>query len=552
MSSAKELIRDANRAFDNRAQLTSCWQDITENFWPEMSDFTATKGPMVRYADHLTTSVPCIVRREFCNTIQHMLRPEGVPWFAMRTTDAKLDKDISARRYMEHNDDVMRRAMNDPRAKLDRAVKQVDMGFGTVGQWPMQVTLNRAGDRLLYRDWHLRDVAWRENGDRELDKVWRRWSIRARELQRMFPGRTSPHLDAKIRANPDYEVKCLHIEMPADEYELGRNRFDYVSVYVDCDNEFVMEAVPLPEIDYIIPRWVQAGDSPYALSPVVVMALPDARLIQAMTLVILESGEKSVNPPVAYREGALRGDLNLFAGGATSVDPDYDKDGEAIRYMPVDRTGFQHGMALRESVYDTLRKAFFLDKIDFLPDRGNGDVTREEILQRVQQYVRAASPLFSPMEAEYNGQLCLKTYNLLQRTGAFGPPDEVPDLLKGKEVHFVFRSPLTEAIEQGKAAIFAQTRAMLAETAAIDPAAAKMLDFQVALRDSLIGAGTPATWLRTEDEMKAIAEQQAEATQTQQLLAQMGQGAEVAQKIGDAGQSLGAMQAAAPMTGAGF
>lgn len=551
MSSVKELCTEAMRAFDNRAHLTSCWQDIADNFWPEMSDFTAVRGPTTRYADHLTTSVPCIVRREFCNTVQHMLRPEGVPWFAMRTNNTKLDSNIEARRFMEANDEVMRRAMNDPKSKFDSATKMVDVGFGTLGQWPMQVTPNRNGDRLLYRDWHLRDVAWRENSDRELDKVWRRWRIRARELQRMFPRNTSPKLDTLLKNNPDHEVNCLHIEMPADEYPMAGSRFDFVSVYVDCDNEFLMEAVGLPEISYIIPRWVQAGGSPYALSPVVVLALPDARLIQAMTLVILESGEKSTNPPVLYREGALRGDLNLFAGGATSIDPEFDKDGDGIRYMPVDRTGFQHGMALRQSVHDTLRQAFFLDKIDFLPNRGNGDVTREEILQRVQQYVRAASPLFSPMEAEYNGQLCVKTYNLLQRMGAFGAPDEVPDVLKDKEVHFVFRSPLTEAIEQGKAAIFAQTRAMLAETAALDPAAAKMLDFQKALRDSLIGAGTPASWLRTEDEMASIAEEQQQATQTQQLLTQMGQGAEVAQKIGDAGQSLGALQSAAP-AGMGF
>jgi hypothetical protein len=542
--SVKDVVREADTAFADRAHLMSCWQDVCDNFWPEVATFTRATN-MQRYADELTTSVPCILRREFTNTIQHMLRPEGVPWFAMRT-NSEDDMDVATRQYLESNDAIMRRAMYDPRAKFARATKMVDAGFGTLGQWPMQVTINSAGDGLLYRDWHLKDVAWRENADRDLDKVWRRCSFPAAQLVRMFP-KVSPRLEALAARDPNKQVRCLHVEMPAFEYEIKGNKFGYVSLYVDMDHEFVMEAVPLPEISYIIPRWVQCGDSPYAVSPVVVVALPDARLIQSMSLVILEAGEKSTNPPVLYREGALRGDLNLYAGGATSIDPEFDKDGDGLRYMNVDRVGFQHGMAMRESVENTLRAAFFLDKLDVFPDRGNGDVTREEILQRVQQYVRNASPLFSPMEAEYNGQLCVKTYNLLRRNGAFGPDDAVPAAIRGEDVDFVFRSPLTEAMEQGKSAVFAQTRAMLAEVSAIEPSATAMIDFQVALRDSLIGAGTPAKWMRTDEQMQEIAQAQAEEQRSQTLMQQMGQGAEIAQKIGDAGQSLAAL---APDAGA--
>jgi hypothetical protein len=53
---------------------------------------------------------------------------------------------------------------------------------------------------------------------------------------------------------------------------------------------------------YVIPRWQTVSGSQYAYSPATVAALPDARLIQAMTLTFFEAGEKATNPPmVGYR-----------------------------------------------------------------------------------------------------------------------------------------------------------------------------------------------------------------------------------------------------------
>ena len=46
-------------------------------------------------------------------------------------------------------------------------------------------------------------------------------------------------------------------------------------------------------------------------------ALPDARLLQAMTYTLLEAGEKTTNPPMVVTKGAVRSDVSIFAGGLT-------------------------------------------------------------------------------------------------------------------------------------------------------------------------------------------------------------------------------------------
>ena len=52
-----------------------------------------------------------------------------------------------------------------------------------------------------------------------------------------------------------------------------------------------------PIIGYVIPRWQTISGSQYAVSPAAVCALPDARLLQSMALILLEAGESRLTRP---------------------------------------------------------------------------------------------------------------------------------------------------------------------------------------------------------------------------------------------------------------
>jgi hypothetical protein len=55
------------------------------------------------------------------------------------------------------------------------------------------------------------------------------------------------------------------------------------------------------------------------------IALPDARMLQQMTLTLIEIGQKIVDPPMIAVGDAIQGGTNLFAGAINWVDPDYDE-----------------------------------------------------------------------------------------------------------------------------------------------------------------------------------------------------------------------------------
>lgn len=545
-SRTKKLQEDASRAFSCRQSLMSLWQEIAYQFYPEMAEFTVTRYLGDEFADHLTTSYPLLARRELGDALSALLRPVNLDsaspgvWFGVTTEDPDKE-DVQARRWLEHKTKVMRRAMYDRAANFVRATKEGDHSFATFGQVPLSLELNRDRDALLYRCHHLKDVAWTEDAECHINTVYRKWKPTASQLSDTFRDKISGKVKERLTTAPYTPVNCLHIVIKADKYaerdSAGKKfRTPWVSIWLDTDNDHVMEEVGSHSRIYIIPRWVTIPGTQYASSPAVTAALPDARLIQAMTLTLLESGEKFADPPTVATQEAIRSDINLFAGGVTYVDAEYDERlGDVLRPVYEARAGegMSVAMQLTGAVREEIAKAFFLDALS-LPPMGVKEMTAFEVGQRISEWIRRAMPIFEPMEFEYNGALCEETFELLLRNGAFGNLEDMPQSLRGAEVQFKFESPLHESADRRKGQKFLEAKAALIQAAELDPGVVPMLNASETLRDVLASVGVPADWTRDETEMAEIDRQRQQDEQMRQMMAGSEAGADMAQKLGSA------------------
>lgn len=538
----KALIERGDQLFSKRGTLASLWQELADNFYPERADFTITRPLGDDFAEHLSTSYPVLVRRDLGNSLGTMMRPTNIDWFHMRAEREEFE-DQAAKQWLEWATGVQKRAMYDRRSLFTRASKESDHDIAGFGQSVKTVELNRNADGLLYRCWHLRDVAWCENAEGKIDTAHRKWKPTAADLCKLFPGKVHQKVvDCMTGGHkePYKEINVRHIVMPAEDCDgtyLGKGKVPYVEIYIDVDNRHLIEITGLSYFKYIIPRWQTVSGSQYSFSPATVCGLPDARLLQAMTRTLLEAGEKFTNPPMVAVQEAIRSDIAIYAGGITWVDAAYDeKMGEVLRPLTQDKSGLPIGMDMTRDVRAMLSEAFFLSKLT-LPERGP-EMTAYEVGQRVQDYIRQASPLFEPLEDEDNGATCETTFELLMRHGAFGRVEDIPQSIRGKDIAFRFESPLHDAIERQKGTKFMEATGLLAQVADIAPEAGAQLDIVSAFRDVLLSIGIPAKWVRSEEAVQQIVEQQEEEKQTASLLQSLGAGAEVAQKIGDAGQAL--------------
>jgi hypothetical protein len=535
-SDAKSLKEQGDRLFSKKQTYDRLNQEIAEHFCPIRADFTVTRDVGEEFADHLMTGYPVLVHRDLSNQIGTMLRPRGQPWFHVKATNLETP-DHDARFWMERATGIQRKAMYDRNTNFARATKEGDNDFAAFGAACISTELNRRDLALLYRCWHLRDVAWTEDSYGQHNGTHVNWKPMASELRRMFKNVHQKVEECAYDRAKDRPIMVRRVVLRADDYDWKKTRHPWVALYIDVENEYIMEEVGSWTKQYTLPRWATTSGSQYAYSPATVIALPDARLIQAMTLSLLDAGERNANPPLIGVSEAIRGDMNIYAGGFTAVDKDYDERlGEVLRPLTQDKSGFPYGLEMLDRTAGMIREAFYLNTLS-LPPTGGPDMTAYEVGQRVQEYIRGALPLFEPIETDYNGELCDITFETLLRAGAFGPLNEIPESIAGEDMSFDFESPLADLIEREKGQKFLEAKAMIAEATALDESAAQILDFGETLRDVLAGIGAPAKWLRSPEAVSALQEQNAEARQAQELLAAMQGGADVAATLGTAAQS---------------
>lgn len=536
---ARDLLNVGNRLFSKRQNVDTLWQVIAENFYPERADFTSARSDGDEFMAGLMASYPVLARRELGNVFASMLRPRSARWLKLESQDEQINEDRDARAWFEWASGVQWRAMYDAEANFVNATSEADHDFAAFGNAVIEVVPDRNKAVLLYRCWHLRDCAWSVNAAGKVDGLHRKWTPTARELVRLFGKTGTLHGDIVkcIDKEPFKEIKCRHVMVPTEDYDLGeagKRKMPFTSLIIDDEHETIIEKTPSAWFSYVVPRWKTVSGSPYARSPATEIVLPDARTLQTLTQILLEAGEKAVDPPMIAAAEALRSDVNLMAGGVTTVDIEYDeRTGDALRQVQDVGSGLPLGMDMAEQVRAVIDQGFFLNRIN-LPDLNTKTMTAFEVRRRIEEHVRTAAPIFEPIEAEYNAPLCNLTFEILKANGAFGPVDTMPEMLRGTEVQFTFVSPLRELADEIKGQSFLEGLPVIEAAARIDPSVLEIVDVEQAARDSLTGFRWPAKWMRPAEAIAAkrreIQQQQKMAQGTEAIQA----GAQIADTAGSA------------------
>lgn len=541
--SLRLLLSHGDKLFSQRQTLDGFWQECALNFYPEVATFTNPgRDPGDEFCDHLTTSYPVIARRSLGDAISALLRPVNLDsnspgvWFGLHLQDPRIE-DQDALRWLDWATSVMYRAMYDRVSQFLKAVRQTDHGFVTFGQWPMSIGLGSPNrGHLIYQSHHLRDVVWCENGMGEITHVQRRWKAKAVEVASTFGRDTAPQVLERMRDEPYTDIECRHIVISSEEFTDLPTRKAWISIWIDKTNNYVMRYEGTDCRTYIIPRWVGIPGSQYATSPAVTASLPDARLLQAMALTLLDAAEKFADPPMAAVQEAIRSDVSLFPGGITYLDAEYDERlGDALRpvYQPTAGQNLSGAFQLQSDLRDQLFKAFYLDSLALPPPFGSREMTAYEVGARMSEWIRRAMPIFESIEYDYNAMLCEETFGVMLRAGGFGTPSTMPPSLSGQSVQFRFSSPLHESSEQRKAQQLMSASALLMQISQVDPSVIPLLSAETALREVLNGT-CPPTWVASKEEVQTAQQAQAQQQQEEQQAKGMVTGAEVAKNVAKA------------------
>lgn len=526
-ANAVELLKRGDKRFAKRASLESFWQEVMLNFWPWHASFGTELQWGEDFAAHLTDGSPTLLARDFIGQIGAMLRPPGKQWLWHRSSHEEVNDDAEARDYLDWRSKQMMRIMTDRVTGFHGACKMDDEFFGLIGNSVLSVDLNAKQDSLRFLSHHVKDVVWAVGAENKADIITRKETAPVRVVMQRFrlPG---DKLHEKVKElydkDPDAEMEIRHEVLPCEDYEAYNKKTPgfgkYCSIWIDVTNKHVMRETKQQTLRYVVSGWARMPNSPYAISPATTIALPDARLIQQQAIAILEAAEKQINPPLIATSDAIRGDIRLDSLGVTWVDRNYDeRAGDPLRALELGKN-FQLGVDALMRTEHQLTRAFYLDTLRMPDTRSSKSV--EEVQFKIDEYVRAALPLFAPMQTEKNEAMLYEVDGLIALTGGY-EGRKPPKSLKESDIVFAWDNPLSDMIERQKAqklgelSQLAQTSAAL-EAAAMQAPALKQINVGKAFRESAIGIGS-ASWLYTKDEAAAEEKKLQEAAAEQSMIA---------------------------------
>lgn len=519
-------------AFGKRGSLMSFYQDIAEHFYPERAEFTTEHTLGEDFASRLYASEPPLFRRDFGNYLDAALRPWGRDWFGVVPSDPRVAKNLSVKQYLDSRSQMTRQLLKDRRSNFTNAARAGDHDWVTFGNAVTSVEGRSDGMGLRFRTWHLRDCAWRENYDGEVDTFYRRIKVSARNLcaQEKAKGwSVPPKIKEMLAKTPNETIEIYHALIPSIEYRPDKKtKAGWYSCYLIPAHHWELASKPEFVFNYSVSRWFRIDSSPYGLSPCTLIALPDGRSLQTMTWSIIEAGEKAVEPPMVAQSEAIVSGVDIRSGMVTWVDQRYDeRTGEAIRALELGGSP-EFGEVLRQSITGNLKDAFYLSKL-FLP-QDNPQMTAEEVQRRHEEFLRVAQPVIAPAETERNSSILDIVVEMSLRMGLWGPLDEMPKELRGRDTDYTFDNPLQDAQKQGKTFAFNTSMGILAAAKEqLGPGIGAHFDGTAAFRDAIAGVAPP-TWLKDPDQAQAEMEMEQEAEVAGGAMAEIGAMSEMAAK----------------------
>lgn len=547
---AKELAEREGKAFAAKENLNALHQELAFNFYPALADFTSERTLGEEFSIDLFDSEPLRCCRDLADARSAMMRPTGQDWVRAQTRDEEVNEKPDVARALDAVNKKFRSFLSNPLTGFTKTEKEADPNVVTFGYSvkSAESDIDRYGKRVsVIRCWHLRDCAFHYDftGMRP-EVMFRKFKMSARHIEKRFPkADLHPEIRRAIDKEPDKEFELCHTMMPADEYDWykkprrSQSKYQFASIYYDGNHKMLLSESASQRFRYLVERWNTFPGSQYGYSPAAMTGLADARQMQAMMQILVEAGEKSLDPPLKATDGAVKGEIDLGASGITLVDRDYDERlGPAIEPLLPNNRNIPVGIDLINRSILAMRDNWFISKLH-LPSQ---EKTAYETQVLFEQFIRENIPLFSPWEDALSIMLD-EVFHVMQEVerewwGNFLL--NAPEELHGYEIEWAFKNQLRDVIERNKVNMAQQTLGIIAGAQQADPQAGanKAVNLIKVVQDAVRGTGAPADWLNDDQDAQDGAAGIAQASQILGALGMADQAANVVKTGSEAAANL--------------
>lgn len=497
---AEQIIRNIDRAKEDRRNFDTHWQDVADLVFPTRDFIRKFVAGEQRRQQIFNATAPN-AGMSLAAALHGLLMNPSIRWFALVSEDFddRIDEESEAWLYGS----TSRMLAYFAHTASGFATSSFETAQDLVGFGTAVVLLRESRNWLKFQARQIANFYMVENDEGVLTESFREFEMTVGDVVQTF-GMSNVHAttfeQSKSDSGANKRVPIIHWVFLREDRDPARKtpqNKPWGSIYIERQTKTILSESGFNDRVYLTPRWSKAPEEVYGRGPAM-MALPDIRVVNAMSRTQLIAGELMVRPPVNVPANSNEGPISTAPGSFN-----YYRAGSKDRVEPMNLgTRVDVGADLIRAIEAKIEEAFFLDRLK-LPQGGDGlgqpRMTATEIIERRQQGLLMASPILSRLYAEWLNPVIQRVFSWMSRTRRFAPR---PPQLRNLRPQYLGPLALSQRASESQGFQAAMNTAN--PLFAVDPTVVDNIDADEALRGSFSQWNVDPRYLRSRDDVAAI------------------------------------------------
>lgn len=530
MTGIDSLVKRFEKLQAKRATWEAHWQELAYYCLP-MKQVTVKRTPGSKLPTDIYDSTAIHSVQVLAAGLHSYLTNPSSKWFALRMQDKELEESTGVKEWLKDSEDRIFDCLNS--SNFSQQIHEVYVDFSTFGT------------AILYEEEDPKDLVrffarppsecyLVENERGEVDTMFRFFSYTARQAHQRWGDKVGEKIKKAIEAKKYEEsFDFLHIILPREERDVKKKDSQnkpFASIYVEISKKKKLSEGGYEEFPFFSPRFAKSSKDAYGYSPAMI-ALPDIKMLNAMSKTIIQAGQKQIDPPIV-----LPDDGYILPFNRTPSAINYKRAGleEKVEVLEV-KGNIPVTMELEEQRRSSIKRTFFVDLFLLLAQLPQGKITATEVVERVNEKMLILGPTLGRLMHELLDPIITRTFNILARNQKLAP---APEAIRGKDYKIEYISPLAKAQRVAEAQSISQLLLVLNEMANASPEVLDNIDFDKTAREYADIYNVSGDILRSDEEIQRIREERRKAAEVQRTLEEAKAGAEATEKIAKAEKDL--------------
>ena len=298
----KKLLKRFDRLKSNRQNWESHWQEVADYMQPRKADVTKTRSKGDKRTELIFDSSPLQSVELLAASLHGMLTNPSTPWFSLKFKASELEDEDEAKAWLEDATEVMYTAFN--RSNFQQEIFELYHDLITFGTAAMFIE-DDDEDVLKFSTRHINEMYISENDKGRIDTIFRKFKLSARAAIQKFGANVSDNIVTINRKDPYEEVEILHAVYPRSDFDprkQDKENMPFESVYLEAGTGDELSVSGFREFPFVVPRYLKASHEIYGRSPAMT-ALPDVKMLNAMSKTTIKAAQKQVDPPLLLPVG---------------------------------------------------------------------------------------------------------------------------------------------------------------------------------------------------------------------------------------------------------